>query len=61
MNLILASRSPPRRRELLAKFGLEFSVQVLPAVEIEVGEPIAAAETNAVAKALPVSEQNPGH
>ncbi len=59
MNLILASRSP-RRRELLAKFGLEFSVQVLPAVEIEVGEPIAAAETNAVAKALPVSEQNPG-
>lgn len=59
MNLILASRSP-RRRELLAKFGLEFSVQVSPADEIEVGEPIAAAETNAVAKALPVSEQNPG-
>ncbi len=59
MNLILASQSP-RRRELLTKFGLEFSVQVLPTAEIEVGEPFTVAETNAVAKALPVSEQNPG-
>lgn len=58
MDLILASQSP-RRRDLLTKFGVEFSVQVLPAAEIEVGEPLAVAETNAVAKTLPVSEQNP--
>lgn len=59
MNLILASQSP-RRKELLEQYGLEFSVQVLPTVEVEQGEPYAVARENAVAKAVPVSGENAG-
>lgn len=58
MDLILASQSP-RRRDLLTQFGVDFSVQILAAEEIEVGEPLSVAEINAVAKAVPVSNDNP--
>lgn len=58
MNLILASQSP-RRKALLQQFGLEFSIQVLPTIEQEVGEPYSVARHNAQAKVLPVSLQNP--
>ena len=59
MNLILASQSP-RRKALLEQFGFKFSVQVLPTIEEEHGEPCAVATTNALAKALPVSAANLG-
>lgn len=58
MNLILASASP-RRRELLEKFGVPFQVQVLPTEEETEGEPLKLARNNALAKALPVSLNNP--
>ena len=58
MNLILASASP-RRKDLLEHFGLKFTVQVLPTEEETTGEPLTVARNNALAKALPVSEQNP--
>ncbi|NLL47868.1 MAG: septum formation protein Maf [Firmicutes bacterium] len=55
MKLILASQSP-RRKTLLEQFGFSFSVEVFPAQEVSEGEPLAVARTNAMAKALPVSE-----
>ncbi|HBN95819.1 MAG TPA: septum formation protein Maf [Firmicutes bacterium] len=58
MNLILASQSP-RRKALLKKFGIPFSVHVLPSTEEEHGEPINVARGNATRKALPVSEMHP--
>lgn len=58
MSLILASASP-RRKALLEQFGLEFTVQVRPTEERSEGEPLAVAEHNALAKALPVSMANP--
>ncbi|NLL42291.1 MAG: septum formation protein Maf [Firmicutes bacterium] len=58
MNLILASQSP-RRKALLEQFGIDFSVQVLSHTEKEEGEPNNVASTNATAKAVPVSLENP--
>ena len=59
-NFILASASP-RRRELLAKAGFEFSVQTANVVEDEDpnGDPRAAVLHNALIKALAVAEANP--
>jgi len=59
MHLILASASP-RRKALLEQFGFSFSVQVLPTIEEEHGEPAQVVATNAIRKALPVSDANPG-
>lgn len=58
MNLILASQSP-RRKELLERLGLDFSVRVAPQEEEQSGEPQEVAQKNALAKALPVSAANP--
>ncbi|NLJ79964.1 MAG: septum formation protein Maf [Firmicutes bacterium] len=58
MNLILASRSP-RRKDLLEKFGFDFSVQVIPTEEVESGDPDSAARANARSKALAVSVRYP--
>lgn len=58
MDLVLASQSP-RRRALLEQIGLKFTVQVLPTVELEIGDPLDVARTNALAKAEAVSKQNP--
>lgn len=58
MDLVLASQSP-RRRALLEQFGLPFRVQVLPVEEAQSGRPLETAQANAVAKARPVSLQNP--
>ncbi|NMB21018.1 MAG: septum formation protein Maf [Firmicutes bacterium] len=55
MNLILASQSP-RRKALLEQFGFTFSVEVVPSLEVEEGEPLVVARTNALAKAVPVSQ-----
>lgn len=59
MQLILASQSP-RRKSLLEQLNLKFSIQVLPTIEQEIGDPLEVARYNAVAKAEPVSLQNPG-
>ncbi len=59
MHLILASSSP-RRKALLEQFGFSFSVQVLPTVEEEHGEPCQVVLANATRKAIPVSAVNPG-
>lgn len=59
MHLILASASP-RRKELLEQFGFSFSVQVLPTIEEEHGEPLEVVSANATRKAMPVSHANPG-
>jgi len=58
MDLILASQSP-RRKALLGQFGLTFRIQALPVKEKASGDPLETARANAVAKAKPVSVQNP--
>ena len=58
MDLILASQSP-RRKALLEQFGLTFRIQALPVQEKASGDPLETARANAVAKAKPVSVQNP--
>ncbi len=60
MTLILASRSP-RRRELLAQFGLSFKTQEadLDEAPIEGESPETMTERLAVAKALHIYRQNP--
>jgi septum formation protein len=52
--LVLASRSP-QRREILARLGLDFSVRVSDAPELEDGEPEAVALENALRKARAVA------
>lgn len=54
MRVVLASRSP-QRREILARLGLDFSVRVSEATEIEDGEPRAVALENALRKARAVA------
>jgi septum formation protein len=55
--VVLASRSP-QRRELLSTLGLDFSVRVSDAPELEDGEPEAVALENALRKARAV--ERPG-
>jgi len=52
--IVLASRSP-QRREILATLGLDFSVRVSEAPELEEGEPAAVALENALRKARAVA------
>lgn len=54
MSFILASSSP-RRQELLARFGIQFEVKVVPAPESVEGVPVKVAENNALAKAFAVA------
>ena len=53
-SVVLASRSP-QRREILGRLGLDFSVRVSEAPELEVGEPAAVALENALRKARAVA------
>ncbi len=53
-SVVLASRSP-QRREILSRLGLDFSVRVSEAPELEVGEPAAVALENALRKARAVA------
>jgi nucleoside triphosphate pyrophosphatase len=52
--VVLASRSP-QRRELLARLGLDFTVRVPQAAELEEGDPEAVAVENALRKARAVA------
>jgi septum formation protein len=52
--VVLASRSP-QRREILGRLGLDFSVRVSDAPELEQGDPAAVAVENALRKARAVA------
>src|SRR6185312_5925065 len=52
--IVLASRSP-QRREILARLGLDFTVRVSEAAELEDGDPEAIAVENALRKARAVA------
>jgi septum formation protein len=54
LRVVLASRSP-QRREILARLGLDFSVRVSDAPELEEGEPALVALENALRKARAVA------